>query len=73
MSIVKVIEVIASSPDSFDAAAQNAVTEASKSIRNIHSVYIKEMKAHVSDGKITSYGVNAQISFSIENLSADQS
>ncbi|SDJ82444.1 hypothetical protein SAMN05421823_101199 [Catalinimonas alkaloidigena] len=72
MSIVKVIEVIAWSEKGFDEAAQNAVTEASKSIRNIHSIYIKEMKAHVKDSKITSYGVNAQISFELDALSADQ-
>ena len=73
MAIVKVIEVIAWSEKGFDEAAQNAVTEASKSIRNIHSVYIKEMKAHVKNSKITSYGVNAQISFELESMAADQS
>ena len=73
MAIVKVIEVIAWSPASFDEATRNAVSEASKSIRNIHSVYIKEMKAHVKEGKITSYGVNAQISFEVGSMSADES
>ncbi|HET8886166.1 MAG TPA: dodecin family protein [Salinimicrobium sp.] len=66
MSVVKVIEVIASSEKSFDDAVQNAVKEAAKSIKNIKSVYVKEMKAKVSDNKIISYGVNAKISFAVE-------
>ncbi|RAV28633.1 dodecin family protein [Sinomicrobium soli] len=69
MKIVKVIEVIASSETSFDDATQNALKEAAKSVQNIESVYIKEMKAKVENNKITSYGVNAKISFSVENRS----
>lgn len=66
MSIVKVIEVIASSEKSFDDAVQQAVNEASKSVKNISSVYVKEMNANVTDNKIVSYGVNAKISFDLE-------
>ncbi|WP_194775834.1 dodecin family protein [Pararhodonellum marinum] len=66
MSIVKIIEVIASSESSFDDAVQNAVTEASKSVRNIQSVYVENMKAKVEGTKIVSYGVNAKISFVVD-------
>ncbi len=65
MAIVKVIEVIGSSETSFDDAVQNAVTEVSKTIRNIDSVFVKDMKAHVADGKITSYGVICKVSFRV--------
>lgn len=65
MSIVKVIEVIASSEKSIDDALQNAVNEVSKTIRNIDSVYVKDIKAHVQDGKISSYGVICKISFRV--------
>ena len=68
MSIVKVIEVIASSEKSFDDATRNAVKEASKSVKNIKSVYIKEMDANVTDNEIVSYGVNAKISFTVDSL-----
>ena len=67
MSIVKVIEVIATSEKSFDDAAQNAVTEASKSVKNIQSVYVEHMNAKVQDNKIVSYGVNAKISFVVDH------
>lgn len=62
MGIVKVIEVIAQSEISFDDAAKQAVAGASKSIRNIYSVYVKDMKCHVNDGKISTYGVICKVS-----------
>jgi len=66
MSIVKVIEVIASSEKGFDDATQNALDEASRSVKNIKSIYIKHLNANVENNKIVSYGVNANISFEIE-------
>jgi len=65
-SIVKVIEVIATSDKSFSEAAQNAVKEASKTVKHIRSVYIKEMNANVENNLIVSYAVNAKISFVLE-------
>ena len=65
MSIVKVIEVIASSEKSFDDAVQNALAEASRSVKNIDSIYVKHFKAKVEDNKVVSYGVNAKISFRV--------
>lgn len=64
--LVKVIEVIASSDKSFSDAAQNAVKEASKTVKHIRSVYIKEMNANVENNLIVSYAVNAKISFVVE-------
>lgn len=66
MPIVKVIEVISSSEKGIDDAIQNAVTEASKTVRNIDSVFVKNIKAHVKDGKISSYGVICKISFRLD-------
>ncbi|MBZ9778973.1 dodecin family protein [Psychroflexus sp. CAK8W] len=65
MSIVKVIEVIGVSETNFDDAAKNAVKEASKSVKNIKSIYIKEMNANVTNNEIVSYAVNAKISFEV--------
>lgn len=66
MSIVKVIEVIASSEKSFDDAVEQAVKESSKTVRNIDSVWVKDMKVHVKDGKIKSYGVICKVSFRLD-------
>ena len=67
MPIVKVIEVIASSDKSFDDAVKQAVKETSKTIRNIDSVYVKDMKVHVKEGKIKSYGVICKVSFRVDD------
>ncbi|PSR11834.1 MAG: dodecin domain-containing protein [Bacteroidetes bacterium] len=67
MMIVKVIEVIASSEKGIEDAIQMAVTEVSKTVRNIDSVYVKDIKAHVKDGKISTYGVICNISFRVSD------
>ena len=66
MSMVKVIEVIAESKKSWDAAAENAVKEASRSVRNIKSLYVQEMQAVVEDGKISKHRLNAKITFVLD-------
>jgi flavin-binding protein dodecin len=66
MPIVKVIEVIASSDKGIDDAIQQAVAEASKTVRNIDSVYVKDIKAHVKDGKVSTYGCVCKISFRLD-------
>ncbi len=70
MSMLKVIEVLAESDKSFDDAVQVAVSTAAKSVRDIKSIYVKDMNASVQGDKIVSYRVNAMISFLLENQSA---
>ena len=65
-SIVKVIEVIAESDQSWEQAAQDALTHASRTIRNIKSIYVEDLQGVVSNNKITHYRLNAKISFVIE-------
>ncbi len=67
MAVVKIIELIASSDKSFEEAVQNAVKEASKTIKNIDSVYVKDLKCHVEGSKIVSYGAICKIAFRVEN------
>lgn len=66
MPIVKVIEVIASSKKGIDDAIRNAVKEASKTVRNIDSVYVQDIKAHVKDGEVTTFGCVCKISFRLD-------
>ncbi len=66
MSMLKVIEVLAESDKSFEDAAQVAVTNASKSVRNIKSIYFKNMEAVVENDQVTKYRINAKISFMID-------
>jgi flavin-binding protein dodecin len=64
--VVKVIELLAQSENSWEEAAQSAVAEASKTLRNIRSIYIKEFEAAVEGGKISQYRVNAKVTFDLE-------
>ncbi len=67
MSIVKVIEVIASSSKSWDAAAAKAVEEASKTVKNIKHFYVESQTAIVKNGKIVEYRINGKISFVVKD------
>ena len=67
MPIVKVIVVIASSEKGIEDAIQNALTETSKTIRNIDSIYVKDIKVHVKDNRITTYGLICKVSFRIDD------
>jgi flavin-binding protein dodecin len=67
MPVVKVIEVIASSTSGIDDAIRQAVSEVSKTIKNIDSVFIKDIKAHVKDGNVTTFGVICKVAFRVEN------
>lgn len=66
MAIVKVIEVLAESDVSWEDAAQNALEEASQTVENIKSIYIKDMQAVVENNRIVTYRVNAKISFQVK-------
>jgi flavin-binding protein dodecin len=55
MAILKVIEVLAESPTSWEDAAKAAVEEASKTVRGIRSIYVENFR------------VNAKITFSVDN------
>ena len=66
MSLLKVTEILANSDKSWEDAAQNAVSHASKTIKHIRSVNIQNQSATVKDGKISQYRVNVKISFEVE-------
>ena len=65
--VVKVIELVGSSPKSFSDAVRNAVKTASETIRNIQGVEVVSSNATVGDnGELTLYKVNVKIAFLIE-------
>ncbi len=66
MAVLKVIEVLANSDESWEEATKNALEQASKSVKNIRSVYINEQSASVKDGKIEDYRVNVKITFEVK-------
>lgn len=66
MTMLKVIEVLAESNKSWEDAAQQAVSNASKTVRNVKSIWIDNFEATVEDAKIKTYRVNAKISFVLD-------
>ena len=66
MSVLKVIEVLANSDKSWEDAAQNAVSQAAKSVKNIRSVYVQDQSASVKDGEISDFRVNVKITFEVK-------
>ncbi|WP_346862289.1 dodecin family protein [uncultured Draconibacterium sp.] len=65
-SVYKIIELVGSSPKSWEQAAQNAITLASKSLRDLRIAEVCQMDMHINDGKIESYRVKLKVSFKYE-------
>ena len=66
MPVVKIIELIGSSPIGWSEAAQNAVTEAAKTVKNIKGIHVKRCTAKVNNNKIVIYNADVKISFIVE-------
>ncbi|MBL6963570.1 MAG: dodecin domain-containing protein [Bacteroidetes bacterium] len=65
MSILKVIELLASSEKSWEEATRNAVKTAAKTVKGIRSVYIQEQSAVVNGNNVTEFRVNVKITFEV--------
>lgn len=68
MSVAKVIEILAEG-ESLESAVESAVAEASKSIKNIKHVYVKDFQAHVENNRISHYRVNTKVTFVVDDKS----
>ena len=65
MSVLKVIEVLGNSTVSFEDAVSNVIKEASKTVKNIKSVYVSDMQVTVNNNQIKEYRVNTKVTFGI--------
>lgn len=65
MSVLKVIEIMANSNESWEDATREAVKHAAKSVKNIKSVYVREQSAVVKDNEVTEFRVNLKITFEV--------
>jgi flavin-binding protein dodecin len=62
-SIYKVIELIGTSPDSWEEAAKNAIDTAAKTLENIRIAEAVEFDLKVEDGKVLAYRTKVKVSF----------
>ena len=64
--VVKIIELIGSSPKGWPEATQNAIDEAARTINNIKSVHVKRCTAKVINNKISEYRAVVKIAFKVK-------
>jgi dodecin len=64
--IYKKIELVGSSPDSIEDAVKNALSKASRSLRNIRWFEVVETRGHVEDGKIGHWQVTIKVGFTLD-------
>jgi flavin-binding protein dodecin len=64
--LMKVIEVLAESPKSWEDAVNTAVMKAGESVHGIRSVYIKEFEAQVDNNKVVNWRINAKVTFQVD-------
>lgn len=66
MAVLKVLEIMANSTESWEDATKNAIKEASKTVKHIKSAYIREQSVVVKNDAVSEYRVTVKISFEIE-------
>jgi flavin-binding protein dodecin len=66
-SIYKIIQLVGSSPSSWEEAAKSAVETASKSLKNLRIAEIDKLDMKVEDGKVTAYRARVSLSFKYES------
>ncbi len=62
-SVYKIVEVVGSSPDSWEKAAQIAVETAAKSLRDLRVAEVEQLDLHIENGKIAAYRTKVKLSF----------
>ena len=65
--VYKKIELVGSSPKSIEAAVENALARAKKTIRNMRWVEVMETRGHIQDGKIDHWQVALKVGFTLED------
>ena len=70
-SVYKVIELVGSSPESWERAAANAVETAMRSLRDLRIAEVVEMDMQIEEGKVIAYRTKVKVSFKYHTEEAD--
>ena len=62
-SVYKIIELVGSSPTSWEDAAKNAVETAGKTLKDLRIAEITQLDMKVENGKVTAYRAKVNLSF----------
>lgn len=66
MSVAKIIEISAESPNSFEDAIREGIRRAGETVKNIKSAWVEDQQAEVKDGKVVSFRVHLKVTFVLE-------
>ena len=66
MAVAKVIELLGESEQGWEDASRKVVEEATRTLRGVASVYIKDFQATVENDQVKNYRVTAKVSFVME-------
>ena len=64
--VYKKIEIVGSSPNGTEEAVRNALSRASKTVRNMRWFEVTETRGYIDDGKIAHWQVTLKIGFTLE-------
>ncbi len=66
MSVANIVEISATSTQSFEDAIRQGLERATRTLRGVTAAWIKDQRVRLRDGKIEEYQVNMQITFVLE-------
>lgn len=66
MAVAKIIEITATSGDSFEDAIREGIDKASQTVHNIKGAWVKEQKVVVENGNISGYRVDLKVTFVLD-------
>jgi flavin-binding protein dodecin len=66
-SVYKIIEVVGTSPESWEKAATAAVNRAAKTLRDLRVAEIVQLDMQISSGKVEAYRAKVRLSFKFED------
>lgn len=63
MSVAKTIEIVASSPHSFDAAVKEGIARANTTLEQVKGAWVQDQEVSVENGQIVDYKVRMKVTF----------
>jgi flavin-binding protein dodecin len=67
MSVARVVEITATSDQSFEDAMRQGIARATQTLRNVRSAWIKEQEVTISEGEVVRFKVNMLVTFVLDD------
>jgi flavin-binding protein dodecin len=64
--VYKILDLVGSSEDSIEGAIQNAISRASKTVREMKWLEVKSVRGHIEKGTVRHYQVELRVGFTLE-------